>query len=111
MAKVAKERTVLQRVLDTLPRNHTALRDAQTTLAGKGTEVTRGALYEVVKGRSKNPELIEAILDAAEASKARAAALAARADRLQGVRLNEKDWGFRRSVLDKYPRRYHRAAA
>ncbi|MGI4822649.1 MAG: hypothetical protein ACRYFV_15675 [Janthinobacterium lividum] len=34
---------------------------------------------------------------------------ARRAGRLQGVRLNEKDWGFRRSVLDKYPRRYHRA--
>jgi len=27
------------------------------------------------------------------------------AGRLAGVRLNEKDWGFRRSVLDKYPRR------
>jgi hypothetical protein len=35
---------------------------------------------------------------------------ARRAGRLQGVRLNEKDWGFRRSVLDKYPRRYYRAA-
>ncbi|QKG55206.1 DNA-binding protein [Hymenobacter sp. BRD128] len=35
---------------------------------------------------------------------------ARRAGRLQGVRLNEKDWGFRRSVLDKYPRRYHRAS-
>ena len=35
---------------------------------------------------------------------------ARRADRISGVRLNEKDWGFRRSVLDKYPRRYHRAA-
>ena len=35
---------------------------------------------------------------------------ARRAGRIQGVRLNEKDWGFRRSVLDKYPRRYHRAA-
>ncbi|SDY67936.1 helix-turn-helix domain-containing protein [Hymenobacter psychrophilus] len=33
---------------------------------------------------------------------------ARRAGRLQGVRLNEKDWGFRRSVLDAYPRRYHR---
>ena len=36
---------------------------------------------------------------------------ARRANRIQGVRLNEKDWGFRRSVLDKYPRRYHKAAA
>jgi hypothetical protein len=35
---------------------------------------------------------------------------ARRAGRIQGVRLNEKDWGFRPSVLDKYPRRYHRAA-
>lgn len=33
---------------------------------------------------------------------------ARRAGRLPGVRLNEKDWGFRRSVLDAYPRRYHR---
>ena len=36
---------------------------------------------------------------------------ARRTGRIRGVRLNEKDWGFRRSVLDKYPRRYHRAAA
>ena len=36
---------------------------------------------------------------------------ARRAGRIAGVRLNEKDWGFRRSVLDNYPRRYHRAAA
>ena len=36
---------------------------------------------------------------------------ARRAGRIAGVRLNEKDWGFRRSVLDRYPRRYHRAAA
>ena len=34
---------------------------------------------------------------------------ARRAGRLQGVRLNERDWGFRQSVLDAYPRRYHRA--
>lgn len=34
---------------------------------------------------------------------------ARRAGRLRGVRLNEKDWGFRRSVLDAYPRRYYRA--
>lgn len=36
---------------------------------------------------------------------------ARRAGRIQGVRLDEKDWGFRRSVLDAYPRRYHRALA
>ena len=36
---------------------------------------------------------------------------ARRAGRLAGVRLNEKDWGFRRSALDAYPRRYHRATA
>ena len=36
---------------------------------------------------------------------------ARRSGRIQGVRLNEKDWGFRRSVLDAYPRRYHRAIA
>jgi hypothetical protein len=35
---------------------------------------------------------------------------ARRAGKLQGVRLNEKDWGFRRRDLDKYPRRYKRAA-
>lgn len=35
---------------------------------------------------------------------------ARRAGRIAGVRLNEKDWGFRRSVLDKYPRRGHRAS-
>ncbi|MBD2716703.1 hypothetical protein KBK19_16785 [Microvirga sp. STR05] len=33
---------------------------------------------------------------------------ARRAGRIQGVRLNERDWGFRSSVLDAYPRRYHR---
>ena len=35
---------------------------------------------------------------------------ARREGRIQAVRLNDKDWGFRRSVLDAYPRRYHRAA-
>ncbi|MBO3272354.1 helix-turn-helix domain-containing protein [Hymenobacter defluvii] len=34
---------------------------------------------------------------------------ARRGGRIQGVRLNEKDWGFRCSALDAYPRRYHRA--
>lgn len=33
---------------------------------------------------------------------------ARRVGRIQGVRLNEKDWGFYRSVLDRYPRRYFR---
>lgn len=36
---------------------------------------------------------------------------ARRFGRIQGVRLNEKDWGFRRSALDAYPRRYHRLAS
>ncbi|TDN39295.1 DNA-binding protein [Hymenobacter sp. UV11] len=34
---------------------------------------------------------------------------ARRAGKLQGVRLNEKDFGYRRRDLDAYPRRYHRA--
>lgn len=34
---------------------------------------------------------------------------ARRAGRIPGVRVNEKDWAFRQSVLDAYPRRYHRA--
>ena len=33
-----------------------------------------------------------------------------RVGRIAGVQLNEKGWGFRHSVLDAYPRRYHRAA-
>jgi excisionase family DNA binding protein len=36
---------------------------------------------------------------------------ARRAGRIQGVRLNEKDWGFRRSALDAYPRRYSRPSS
>jgi hypothetical protein len=36
---------------------------------------------------------------------------ARRLGRIPGVRLNDKDWGFRRSALDAYPRRYHRPAA
>lgn len=82
MENQGKERTALQRVLDTLPRNHTALRDAEAALAGRGCKVTRGALYQVVKGRSNNPDLVEAILDAAEAIKNRNAALAGRAHEL-----------------------------
>ncbi|GAB2778066.1 hypothetical protein HNQ93_001708 [Hymenobacter luteus] len=35
---------------------------------------------------------------------------ARRVGRIQGVRLNEKDWGFRRSALDQYPRRYFRTS-
>ena len=33
---------------------------------------------------------------------------ARRIGRIQGVRLNEKDWGYRRSVLEAYPLRYFR---
>ena len=33
---------------------------------------------------------------------------ARRAGRLQGIRRNEKEWGFRRSVVEAYPRRYQR---
>ncbi|NVO84272.1 DNA-binding protein [Hymenobacter terrestris] len=36
---------------------------------------------------------------------------ARRVGRIQGVRLNEKDWGYRRSVLDAYPLRYFRPTA
>jgi hypothetical protein len=77
-----KERTLLQQVLDKLPKNHTVLRDAQAALAKREIEVTRGALYETVKGRTNNPDLVEAILDAAEAAKARFAGLEARAKQL-----------------------------
>lgn len=34
---------------------------------------------------------------------------ARRRGQLPGVRVNEKDWGFRQSVLDAYPRRYYKA--
>lgn len=33
---------------------------------------------------------------------------ARRKNRIKGVRLNEKEWGFKQSALDAYPRRYHR---
>ena len=82
MEAEAKERTNLQQVLDTLPKNHTALRDAQALLSERGKAVKRSTLYQVVKGRSNNPDLIEAILDAAEAIKKRGAALATRAHEL-----------------------------
>lgn len=36
---------------------------------------------------------------------------ARRAGRLKGVRRNEKEWGFRRSAVEAYPRRYERSAA
>jgi len=36
---------------------------------------------------------------------------ARRKNRIKGVRLNEKEWGFKQSALDAYPRRYHRMAA
>ncbi len=36
---------------------------------------------------------------------------ARRKNRIKGVRLNEREWGFKQSALDAYPRRYHRTAA
>lgn len=36
---------------------------------------------------------------------------ARRAGKIKGERLNELSFGFRRSVLDAYPRRYRRATA
>lgn len=35
---------------------------------------------------------------------------ARRAGRINGVRRNERDWGFYRSVVEQYPRRYQRSA-
>ena len=36
---------------------------------------------------------------------------ARRAGRIVGIRINEKDWGFSTTALDKYPRRGHRATS
>jgi len=77
-----KERSLLQKVMDALPSGHTVVRDAHEALLKAGSTITRRALYEVVKGRSKNPKLVAAILDAAEAHKARSAELNARAEKL-----------------------------
>ena len=33
---------------------------------------------------------------------------ARRQGRLKGIRRNEKEWGFLRSVIEQFPRRYHR---
>jgi hypothetical protein len=82
MQESVKERTVIQRVLDTLPSGHTVIRDAHQILTSQGHTISRRGLYEVVKGRSKKPDLIAAILDAAEAFKTRTAELAARAEKL-----------------------------
>jgi hypothetical protein len=35
---------------------------------------------------------------------------ARREGRLKGIRRNEKEWGFYRSVLEQFPRRHHRQA-
>lgn len=80
----------------------------------------RLAALEAAEEARKRPELeAEARADEVLSTRDAAAELglqpdallrARRAGKLQGVRLNEKDWGFRRRDLDKYPRRYHRAA-
>ena len=77
-----KVRTPLQKVLDTLPSRHGVIRAAEKALAEKGHTVSRRSLYEVVKGRIKTPAYVEAILDAAEAAKKRAAELNERAEQL-----------------------------
>jgi hypothetical protein len=82
MQESVKERTIIQQVLDTLPAGHAVIRDAHQSLTKQGHKISRRGLYEVVKGRSRNPDLIAAILDAAEAFKTRTAELAARAEKL-----------------------------
>lgn len=77
-----KEKSMLQKALDTLPTRHGVIRAAQEALAAKGHTITRRGLYEVVKGRSKNAKLIEAILDAIEAAKTQADALTTRTEAL-----------------------------
>jgi hypothetical protein len=77
-----KEKSPLQKVLDTLPTRHGVIRNAQNALAAQGHTISRRGLYEVVKGRSKNPVMIEAILNAAEAAKNQAAELTARTEKL-----------------------------
>ena len=58
----------------------------------------------------------DAVLNVQQASayiglSAEALRRARRKNRIKGVRLNEKEWGFWQSALDAYPRRYHRVAA
>ncbi|MBD2768440.1 hypothetical protein IC235_11115 [Hymenobacter sp. BT664] len=45
----AKEKSPLQKVLDTLPTRHGVIREAQEALAEAGHTISRRGLYEVVK--------------------------------------------------------------
>ena len=72
-------KTLLQLALDNLPSRRGVISNAHKALAAKGRNVTIRHLYDVVKGRNKKPDLIEAILDAVEEAKNRTASLDARA--------------------------------
>lgn len=79
MDKEAKERTLIQKVLDTLPPGHTIIKDAHRILMEQGHEIKLKSLYEVVKGRNNKQDYVDAILTAAERFKARREELEARA--------------------------------
>ena len=68
------------------------------------------ALGEANKPASASPDRLFNVREAAESLRFTPKGIrkARRAGRLTGVRLNEKEWGFRFSELDRYVKRYHR---
>ena len=68
------------------------------------------ALEDATKPASAPPDRLFNVREAAEYLRFTPEGIrkARRAGRLSGVRLNEKEWGFRLSELDRYVKRYHR---
>jgi arginine/lysine/ornithine decarboxylase len=78
----AKERTPVQKAIDSLHNSRGVYKRAQELLAETGKTVTLRHLYVVAQGRSNSPAILTAILDAVEEAKTQADALNARAEKL-----------------------------
>jgi arginine/lysine/ornithine decarboxylase len=78
----AKERTPVQKAIDSLKNSRGVYKRAQELLAASGKVVTLRHLYVVAQGRSQSPTIVAAILDAVEEAKNQTATLNARAEAL-----------------------------
>ena len=60
-------RTEIRLLLDALGSGNTVVKDAMQALQERGIVVKKSTMYNVVNGRSERRELVEALLEAAEA--------------------------------------------
>ncbi|UYZ60214.1 hypothetical protein [Hymenobacter latericus] len=82
MEQPAKEPTLFQQILRSLPRKNGVVEETIRRLAQKGISITTSGIYQLLNGRSSRPEVIEVFLEVAEEAKDRQRQIQERAQKL-----------------------------